>query len=96
MLIAPCVILAIFHLQMDRFVFNLPKHSCVWREIIYDIGICPVLNFSNDNEGKKGENETRANTYLYTVASLDIESKNWENNGSSLRDFPHEWTLAVS
>lgn len=40
---------------------NSPRYSCVKRDIIWDIGICPVLYSPTDNEGERGKNKTWAN-----------------------------------
>lgn len=46
---------------------NLPRKGCVLRKIVWDIEVCPVLNSTSDNEGKRGENESGTNISLYTV-----------------------------
>lgn len=39
---------------LEFYGLNSPRHSCVQREIIWDIGICPVLNLLADNKDEKG------------------------------------------
>lgn len=43
-----------------------PETALLKRAIIWDVGICLILNLTADNEGEKGKNRIGANISLYT------------------------------
>lgn len=73
-LILPRVIFPLLHLKTVSLRLEFAQTSCVLKEIIWDVGIRPVLNLPADNESKRGENKTRANISLYTVNKLQRQS----------------------
>lgn len=54
--------------QQLRPVLNLPRFSCVKRDIIWDIAIPKVLNSPTDSEGERGENKNGGKYFsLYSM-----------------------------
>lgn len=67
------VIFAISHLQnvFARSWIRPDKLVFEENEMVWDIGICLVLNSPSDNESERGENKTaRANISLFTVEHI--------------------------
>lgn len=55
-LFSPPVIFALLHIHNNfRTVLTLLSYRCVEREIIYDMGICRVLNSSTDYYGESAK-----------------------------------------
>lgn len=50
--------LTFYTCERFRPVLNSPRHTLCIKEIIWDIGIHPVLIPPADNNGEKGENKT--------------------------------------
>lgn len=70
-LFSPRVIFAFLHLRTISPCLDIRQDIGLFKEIIYDLGMRPVLNSSPDNEGDKGENKTGAKISLYTVISME-------------------------
>lgn len=68
----PVLFLPFITCKWFRPIFNLARKSCVEREIIWDVGLRPVLNSSFGSEGERGENKTWANIFLCTVIKKNI------------------------
>lgn len=67
------VIFAISHLQnvFARYWIRPDKLVFKENEMVWDIGICLLLNSPSDNESERGENKTaRANISLFTVEHI--------------------------
>lgn len=67
------VIFAFLHLQRVLPVLNLPKQSCVSKEMIWTNEFCPVLNLPVEKKVERGKNIS-----LYTIvilASFSLSNK---------------------
>lgn len=63
-LFTPCVTFALLHLQADPPRLGFAQAKLCLREIIWNTGICPALNLSTDEEGKRGQHKTSVNIPL--------------------------------
>lgn len=53
---------------------NSPRHSCVKRDIVWDIKILLILDSSSDNKSERGQNISEMNISLYVVFSISSMS----------------------
>lgn len=67
MVISPRVICALLHFETVSPRLEFVQTRFCTKEISWNIVIRPVLNWPDDNEGKRVENKTLANISLYTL-----------------------------
>lgn len=65
----PVLFSLFFTSKQFRIVLNSPKQGCVLGEIIWDIGIFPVLNSPEDDEGAMGKIK-RAVVVFFPIYSI--------------------------
>lgn len=66
-LFSPRVIFPLLNLKTVSLRLEFAQTSCVLKEIIWDVGIRPVLNLPADDENERVKTQNGANIFLYTV-----------------------------